>query len=141
MRIRKARHADALMVLDWRNDPMTRAMSRNGEAVSAEEHLAWFGRAVEDPERLLFIGEADAGAVGMVRFDLGEPCEVSINLNPAFRGQGLSRDLLAAALQACPVRPLEAEIKEENAPSQRLFEGAGFVRLADRAGLRRYRLG
>ena len=91
MILRRAILADAADVLAWRNDPVTRAMSRNGDAVGEAEHLAWFARAIADPSRILLIGE-DAGAkVGMVRIDRGAESEVSINVNPACRGRGLRR--------------------------------------------------
>ena len=92
--VRPARPADALDVLAWRNDPLTRAMSRDQEVVAEAAHLAWFTRALADPARTLLIGEAMGGKVGMVRIDRGAETELSINLNPAFRGQGLSRPLL-----------------------------------------------
>lgn len=138
MKLRQATLGDSLDLWRWRNDPVTRAMSRNSEAVELASHEAWFRRALEGPEISLFIGETEEGAVGMVRFDHGAETEVSINLNPAFRGRGLSHALLAAGLaEAAGV--VFAEIKDENAASRRLFEQAGF-RLVGRVGNRgRYR--
>ena len=140
MLLRPAEPGDAEILLAWRNDPLTRAMSRQQDEVARADHLAWFERALADPRRIILIGTEQGRSVGMVRFDLGSPCEVSINLDPAVRGRGLSRTLLALALQGFASRPIEAEIREENLASHRLFEGAGFQRITDRDGLRRYRL-
>lgn len=137
MKLRKARAADAADVLAWRNDSVTRAMSRSCEPVDAAEHNAWFAAALSDPARALLIGELDDGKVGMVRIDRGQECEVSINLNPAFRGRGLSLDLLNAAL-ANETGPILAVIRPSNAASIRLFEWAGFVRTGFQGGLFRY---
>lgn len=135
--VRPATPADALDVLAWRNDPHTRAMSRDRGQVEAAAHVAWFEAAVVDPERTLLIGEAGGEKVGMVRLDHGKQPEVSINLNPAHRGRGLSASLLRAALDQVE-GDVWAEIRDENAASIRLFEGAGFVLHSRHEGLRRY---
>jgi RimJ/RimL family protein N-acetyltransferase len=134
--VRPATEADALDVLAWRNDPLTRAMSRDQGEVEEAAHVAWFARAIADSARTLLIGEVDGGKVGMVRIDRGAETEVSINLNPAYRGQGLSVPLLMAALAGVP--DVWAEVREENAASIRLFERAGFELRDRRDGLRRY---
>jgi RimJ/RimL family protein N-acetyltransferase len=135
--VRPATEADALDVLAWRNDAHTRAMSRDQGEVDAATHVAWFAAAVADPRRTLLIGEAGDEKVGMVRLDHGAEPEVSINLNPAHRGRGLSAPLLAAALETVE-GDVWAEIREENAASIRLFEGLGFALQGRRDGLRRY---
>jgi RimJ/RimL family protein N-acetyltransferase len=137
MILRAAALDDALDVLAWRNDPLTRDMSRAQDPIDEAGHLAWFGQAIADPNRTLLIGELGGEKIGMVRFDRAEETEVSINMNPRFRGRGLGYELLMAAL-AQARGSIVAEIREENLASQRLFERAGFVfdRAAD--GLRRY---
>ncbi len=140
MIVRRATFADAHDVLAWRNDPTARAMSREPEPIGEAAHLAWFGRAVDDPERLLLIGVDGAAKVGMVRIDAGAEREVSINVNPACRGRGLGAELLARALAEVE-GPLLAEIKPENAASRRLFEAAGFTPAGQHGGMLRYRKG
>jgi RimJ/RimL family protein N-acetyltransferase len=135
--VRRAGEGDALDVLSWRNDPMTRAMARNQEAVDEASHLAWFAAALADPRRTFLIGEAEGEKIGMVRFDRDGETEVSINLNPAHRGRGLSYPLLMAAL-ALVSGDVWAEIRPENAASLRLFERAGFRFKTMHEGLRRY---
>src|SRR5579871_1373732 len=138
MIVRRATLADAPDVLAWRNDPHARAMSRNTDAVGDTEHMAWFVRALEDPGRLLLIGEQAGGKVGMVRIDRGDESEVSINVNPACRGRGLGAALLAQALAQVD-GPIVAEIKPDNRVSRRLFESAGFAPDGEREGMLRYR--
>jgi RimJ/RimL family protein N-acetyltransferase len=134
MRLRRATMDDALDVLAWRNDPHTRAMSREGGLLGPDAHLAWFEQVLADPQKLLFVAESDGRKVGMARFDdLGGAWEVSINLAPAERGRGFGRALLDAALaelfQAVGSTPVIAEIKPVNTGSVRIFEAAGFLRL------------
>ncbi|HLK26723.1 MAG TPA: GNAT family N-acetyltransferase, partial [Caulobacteraceae bacterium] len=138
MIVRRATLADAPDVLAWRNDAHARAMSRNSDAVGDAEHMAWFVRALEDPGRLLLIGEQAGGKVGMVRIDRGDESEVSINVNPACRGRGLGAALLAQALAQVD-GPIVAEIKPDNRVSRRLFESAGFAPDGEREGMLRYR--
>lgn len=136
--VRRATAADAMDVLAWRNDPHTRAMSRDTGAVDEAAHLAWFAAALADPRRMLLIGEAGGAKVGMVRFDHADETEVSINLAPEQRGRGLSRPLLMAALAEVGGE-VWAEVREANATSVRLFEGAGFQLQGRRDDIRRYR--
>jgi RimJ/RimL family protein N-acetyltransferase len=137
MLVRKATKADALDVLSWRNDPLTRSMSRASGEVGETAHLEWFEKALGDPRRTLLIGELEGRKIGMVRFDHGDEVEVSININPACRGQGLSYALLTESMTW--VRgPVVAEIRPENLASQRLFERAGFSFDGMRDDLRRY---
>jgi len=135
--LRKATPDDASDLLAWRNDPVTRAMSRNSDLVDAADHARWFQRALQDVACTLLIGEDDGRKIGMVRLARGEETEVSINLNPAVRGRGLSRELLIRAL-AQERGALLAVIKPENLASIRLFEGAGFVLQDTHDGLSRY---
>jgi RimJ/RimL family protein N-acetyltransferase len=135
--LRKATPDDASDLLAWRNDPLTRAMSRSSDAVEAADHARWFQHALQDADCTLLIGEDDGRKIGMVRLSRGEETEVSINLNPAVRGRGLSRALLTLAL-AQESGALLAVIKPENLASIRLFEGAGFVLKETQDGLSRY---
>jgi len=137
MIVRKATSDDALEVWAWRNDPLTREMSKNRNEVSRASHLYWFTDAVEDLGRTILIGEADCHKVGMVRFDHGHATEVSINVNPEFRSRGYGHPLLMAALRWAP-DDVWAEIRDENLASQRLFERAGFRLQGTSDGLRRY---
>ncbi|HEY9234911.1 MULTISPECIES: GNAT family N-acetyltransferase [Phenylobacterium] len=143
MHIRRATSQDALDVLRWRNDPLTRSMSRDGSMIEEPAHLAWFVRAAEDPRRVLLIAEAEGQKLGMVRFDEdGGRWEANINLAPEARGRGLAVPILKRALelfgQAQPATAVEAEIKPQNAASIRIFEAAGFQPQPSDGALLRY---
>jgi ribosomal protein S18 acetylase RimI-like enzyme len=144
VKVRRAGIEDALMALDWRNDPLTRAMSRDEAEVPREAHLAWFAAALADPARLLLIGETGGRPAGMARFDrIAGGWDVSINVAPPARGQGVGRALLDAALAAFDQHhsgsTVWASVKPENAPSVRLFEADRFERCGEEDGLLRYR--
>ena len=74
-------------------------------------------------------------AVGMCRFDLADDsasAEVSINLNPRFRGQGLAGPILRAAIERFhsdnrTAQRLTATVRMNNSASAKLFTSAGFL--------------
>ena len=135
--VREATRDDGPDLLAWRNDPVTRAMSRAMDPVEPADHHRWFERALRDPDCTLLIGQDGAEKIGMVRLARGLETEVSINLNPAARGRGLGLDLLTKAL-ADARDAVVALLKPENLARLRLFEGAGFVFEDKRDGLARY---
>lgn len=145
MHIRRAEQRDSLDLLTWRNDAATRAASLNTAEVTREDHDRWYETALQNPLLVLFIveNEEQTDSVGMCRFnlDLEVPqAEVSINLNPAFRGKGLAQTILSESLslfsQEYPhIHELTATIREENAPSIKIFRAAGFVDLSSHEGI------
>lgn len=143
--LREASAADAADILNWRNDPVTRAMSRRTDLIDRQAHLQWFASALHDPTKLVLVAVASGSKVAIARFDMLAPrvWEVSINLNPAHRGKGLSRAVLSGALEAMKARhptKIVAEIKPINRVSRHLFEACGFRRIASREGMDTYEL-
>lgn len=133
MRIRPVTSADADLLLAWRNDPTSRAASRNTNVVDPSEHEAWMTTALQQSDALLVIAEDDDGApVGHVRFMPGaDGYEVSIVLAPAQRGKGQGRAVLQAAQEIFfathPDHTVRAFVRVENIASHRMFHAAGYV--------------
>lgn len=130
--IRRATENDSKDIWQWRNDPQTTAMSLNTDEVSWEAHADWYAKSLENPDRFLYIGlSKQKEKIGVCRFDLlDDKAQVSINLNPQFRQQGLSTPLLKAAIQQffrTNTRVLTATIKRANSSSIKCFEQAGFT--------------
>jgi RimJ/RimL family protein N-acetyltransferase len=117
------------LLLDWRNDPETRANSRRHEAVPWDIHLAWLAAVLGDPTRELLIAECDGMAVGTVRFDHDrDGTMLSWTIAPARRGQGLGRTMVRHAIERVPAGRLRAEIAASNARSIAIARAAGFRR-------------
>ncbi|MFJ4107275.1 GNAT family N-acetyltransferase [Oerskovia enterophila] len=131
--VRPAVSADAAVLLRWRNDPVTRTVSRTTDRVRWSDHVAWLERVLASPERLLLVAESDGRRVGTVRFDAldGGCWEVSITLAPEVRGRGLAARVLEAAESAFSAlrgqHDIVATILPENRSSQAVFRRRGYV--------------
>ena len=117
----------------WRNEEETRRNSRDTAPVAFETHDQWCARSLTNPDRFILIAEREAAKAGMIRFDrldARDVFRVSIIVAPGQRGAGMGRAILSAGCDALlalagPAR-LEAEIREENIASRRVFESCGF---------------
>ncbi len=138
------------LIWKWRNDPATRAASKNAEEISWDGHQRWYENVLSAPDRHLLIGVKDSEPIGVVRFDLlpamrGEApaqakdrWEISINMAPEARGRGYGIPLLLAGerwlaqhLYSSADRPaahaeLVAEIRPTNQASLMAFRRAGY---------------
>lgn len=118
----------------WRNDSYSKLMSRSPDDISWSDHSNWFERVLASPEHILYLCYIDDGSkVGVCRFDLYRKkgvAEVSLNLNPQFRGQGFSQHFLSAAILEFNVLNklnLTATIKKINSVSIKTFIKCGFL--------------
>ena len=129
---RVAKLSDAEFLFDWRNDPVTRQVSRSQEPVTWPDHRAWLERVVADENRRLLIIEEAGTPVATVRWDRRgvTSWEASITIAPTSRGRGIGKGALAAGedwlVSAEPVQLL-ATIHSSNTASQRLFRGAKYL--------------
>lgn len=134
LNIRQANIDDSMDIWKWRNDPTTRAMSLNSEMLPFDAHQAWYQKALESSNRVIYIAEIDNHKVGMVRFDQlnnsDATWEVSINTNPEFRGKGYGKALLGCGLNYfCEhhnTQKIVATVLEGNAASIKIFNSNGF---------------
>lgn len=131
--VREAILEDRQPIWLWWNDPHTRKMMKRQELVPWEEHVAWFDMISSNPNMILLVGIKGSERIGNTRFDLRGPnvYEVSINLNPTFRGQGLATKLILASIDYLnEIRRVDkfiAGFKQSNIPSMRSFLSAGFA--------------
>jgi RimJ/RimL family protein N-acetyltransferase len=119
MEIRPAQMSDAETLFRWRNDELTRAMSKNQGLVAWPDHINWLTARLARPG--LFIAEIDGRAVGTFRVD-GD--EISYTVAPAHRGLGLGLQMLRMAYEM--FGPLRAEVYARNVASISIAERTGF---------------
>ncbi len=144
--LRQATLEDSLDLFNWRNDPVTREMSRNTEPIPWESHEKWYEKALADSRKKILMAENEEGKIGMVRFDYqnSHSAEVNININPIFRGKGYGQLVLdngcKYGFSKLGLNRIYAEIKKTNIPSIKLFERAGFIYLPEKEELLRMEL-
>jgi len=132
LQMRKANSDDCLDVWNWRNAPENRLVSRNSTFIDLDVHKRWYQGVLNNPNRLLLIGELAGQKIGVVRFDIeNREAEVSIYLVPGISGKGLGKRLLLSAekwlKQSCPdIEIVVAEVLSENPESSRLFLNTGY---------------
>jgi RimJ/RimL family protein N-acetyltransferase len=132
--LREATAGDETLLLDWANDPVVRCNSFNEEAISPEVHRNWFGRQLADPRSAIFVAIGPAGLpVGQIRVETDESesfARIHISVDPALRGKGVGRLMLAAIVERARRRPtlarLFAEVRNGNHASRRIFLASGF---------------
>ncbi len=130
--LRPVHEEDARRILEWSNEPGTRAASFSSEPIRWEEHILWFRRKLADPQCRFYLASDDAGSpVGQIRFDVeGSQAEISVSLDVRFRGRGYGVALIRSASQKLfdesAVRAIHAYLKEANEASARAFLDAGY---------------
>ncbi|KKM14410.1 hypothetical protein LCGC14_1706430 [marine sediment metagenome] len=112
-------------------------MACDGEESRYGEFLSWLEEdfvALDHSRRAYIVAECDGVIVGFVRVWHSPHVKAWFNdgmvVAPAFRRQGIGRDLLARALQLAErmgARSLISQIRKSNTASIRLHENAGFV--------------
>ena len=131
------------LVLDWRNDENTRAASFEDGTISQEAHHQWFTRLLIDTRTWARLATFQEVPVGFAIFketlsqELILEYEISINLNPEFRGKGYGTKVLNLCLAGhreeygfryAYSRQLQykARVKDCNIPSLKVFLACGF---------------
>ena len=138
----RALEAHARLVMAWRNDPTTLAMSYHREPKVWDrfwpEYVGEYLRPTTSPGPVFVL--ADGERIGFLRFRTvphprglgGLTTDISINLAPRARGRGLSAPALRVALgylRDLGVDAVHAEVRAGNTASLRAFELAGFETL------------
>jgi RimJ/RimL family protein N-acetyltransferase len=127
---RAATSWDSGMLYEWRNDPETRANSRDTAHVDATAHARWFRRSQMNPDRMICIAETGMAGVpvAVIRLDrrADNSFELSWTVAPEHRGKGYGTEVLKRFIAELP-RPvrLYAEIKPSNLASLKMAERAG----------------
>ena len=130
--VRNALHSDSEDILIWRNDQWARQMFRAEKIVSSDEHQKWFDEHFSEVNISVYMGVWSGKKIGVCHFkheDKKKEAEVSINMNPSFRGKGLSSHFLTNAVlryREKNASSIIATIKNVNKASITIFERSGF---------------
>ena len=85
--LNKINKEDCNIILDWRNDPISRLNSRNKNIISKQDHSKWFKSKLNSTSDITLIAKVSHINVATVRYDKvnDKVFEVSINVSPKFR--------------------------------------------------------
>ena len=64
--LREVTKSDWKVLLEWRNDKITRQNSFNSDLVSVSEHKEYIKNAINNPDRTIFILEYNEISVGRI---------------------------------------------------------------------------
>lgn len=138
IKLRLATMQDAEMLLEWRNDPVTRAASRTTGEIQRRDHVSWLARTLGDPDRKLCLAEENGVPVGTVRSDFSDGVwELSWTVSPLARGRGVAKRMVAV-LASQISEPIRAEVKVGNIASARIAEHAGMTLDRETEGVLHY---
>lgn len=122
---------DAEYLLALRNDPVTRAMSRTTTEIPKAVHLQWLVDVLRSTKHRLYVVKNDDAPVGSCRLDFNAfDVELSLTVDPAWRGKGFGRQIIQLLVESARKRstlPLTAEILVTNLPSLLSFLREGFI--------------
>lgn len=128
MNSRKISIKDFFSTYKWRNDPTSIKYSKSQSRVSWYAHTKWFKTNLNSKRHFygyIFI-DSQKEKIGLVYFKKIDDGKflISINLNPKFRGNGHSNEILRNAIMNFKkeeTAQVIAEIMSENFISIRLF--------------------
>lgn len=130
--LRKITLSDSSDIFQWRNNELSKQMSISTEVISWDKHSEWINAACEGLNNLAFIAlfnEDEKIGICSFEFNNESNAQVSINLNPDFRGHRLSSEILSlsiAQFRSVVRKPLHASIKKCNVKSISIFTKCNF---------------
>jgi len=117
-----------------------RMVTADTEPVSVESRIKWFNEHSPERRPMWMVEDENGNSVGWVSVQsfYGRPAyngttEISIYLDPVFRGKGYGKEILSKAMEKCAalgIQTLLGFIFAHNEPSLRLFKNAGFEQWA-----------
>jgi len=125
--LREVKKSDWEVLLEWRNDKITRQNFFNSDLVSVSEHKEYIKNTITNPNRTVFILEYNEIPVGIIREDRLEKdeLELSYTISPMYRGKKIGQIMMSLYLIERKGTFL-CEVKEENVPSIKMIEKLDF---------------
>ena len=134
LKIRRANKKDALLYYEWANEEAVRKQSFSTAIISLDDHIEWFEKKIIDPECIMLIFENELGLpAGQIRLQKEdeETYMIGISVDILSRGKGLATNMFKMAsdylFSLFPQKKIVALIKEDNYPSIKSLENAGYT--------------
>lgn len=129
---------DYNLIFSLSNDPLVRANSFNQNKIDYEEYCKWFEKSVTDKNTLFFLvftNENEKDFVDQIRFkrelESLAQCVISLRITESLRGKHIACEFIKPRVEELKkywysVNTVVAEVKDENAASNKLFIKEGF---------------
>ena len=139
--LREVTKSDWKVLLEWRNDKITRQNFISSDLVSVSEHKEYIKNTITNPNRAQFILEYNEIPVGTIREDRLEKdeLELSYTISPMYRRKKIGQIMMSLYLIERGGSFL-CEVKEENVPSIKMIEKLGFKFFKTEKGVNFYKL-
>ena len=132
--LRPATKEDVKLLLDWSNDPIVRANSKNTNFITWEAHIKWVESKLRCPQSTqIFIAvNKYAIPVGQIRFDRnGIAAILTYSVAEEYRNKGMGTLLLIEGIKKISdvwqdLKHIHAIAKDENLASRKTLEKSGF---------------
>lgn len=133
-KLRPARMEDARFLFELSNDPLVRRNSANSKPIEWEGHVKWLARMLESPDCIFYVVTSPEGEpIGQCRFNrLADGWNCSGSLVQAWRGKGLSKLFLRAALMRSGVREMVGFSKVSNRVAIKPLKDNGYKYVENR---------
>lgn len=129
MKLRTATKNDWKILLDWRNDQLTRENSFNQSEISEQDHMKWFLHSLSDEMSQIYIMEDNGVPIGTIRSSMMDiytsTNRLSWTISPDHRGKNYGSIMLQEFLKNRTGKFI-AEIKESNIASINMVKRNGF---------------
>ena len=125
--LREITQSDWKVLLEWRNDKITRQNFFDSDLISVSEHKEFIKNTITNTNRTQFILEYNEIPVGTIREDRLEKDEIELSytISPIYRGKKIGQIMMSLYLIERKGSFL-CEVKEENVPSIKMIEKLGF---------------
>lgn len=122
--LRKADINDADIILQWRNDILTRNSSFSKELIDFDTHRKWFDNKLSDDNCFMYILMDGTERVGQIRIDkIKEVGEISYMIAPHKRGMGYGKKMIELIQGMVPsnIKALTGIVENSNEASKKCF--------------------
>ena len=125
--LREVKKSDWKVLLEWRNDKITRQNSFNSDLVSVSEHKEYIKNTITNLNRTLFILEYNEIPVGTIREEkLGkDKFELSYTISPMYRGKKIGQIMMSVYLIERKGSFI-CKVMKNNIPSIKMIEKMNF---------------
>jgi RimJ/RimL family protein N-acetyltransferase len=141
LNLREINQDDWKILLEWRNDVLTRQNFYSSQFVSESEHKNYIKDTIDNSERRQFILEYNGIEVGTIREDVykNTHLKLSYTINPLFRGKKIGQMMISLYL-IDKTGVFLCEVKKDNIASIKMIEKVGFKFLSKERDINIYKL-